>query len=76
MDLGPLRGICRAGGSSTAHSSLMMIPHHASAITMAESVMMGSPRDDVAMLADEIIAAQATEIGQMQRWREQWFPRG
>lgn len=54
----------------------MMIPHHASAITMAESVMMGAPRSDVAMLADKIIAAQATEIGQMQHWREQWFPRG
>jgi uncharacterized protein (DUF305 family) len=54
----------------------MMIPHHASAITMAESVMMGSPRDEVTMVADEIIAAQAKEIGQMQRWRDQWFPAG
>jgi uncharacterized protein (DUF305 family) len=53
----------------------MMIPHHASAITMAESVMSGSPRDEVAALADEIVAAQATEIGQMQRWRDQWWPR-
>lgn len=54
----------------------MMIPHHASAITMAEAVVEGSPREEVRMLADEIIAAQAAEIGQMQRWREQWFPRG
>lgn len=52
----------------------LMIPHHASAIMMAESVMMGSPREEVGMLADGIIAAQAKEIGQMQQWREQWFP--
>ena len=52
----------------------MMIPHHASAIAMAEGVMMGSSREEVGMLADEIIAAQAKEIGQMQKWRETWFP--
>lgn len=74
MDLGPLADL--SGEEFDRAFLAMMIPHHASAITMAESVMMGSPRDDVAMLADEIIAAQATEIGQMQRWREQWFPRG
>jgi uncharacterized protein (DUF305 family) len=54
----------------------MMIPHHASAITMAKAAMEGSPREELMMLAEEIIAAQAGEIGQMQRWREQWFPRG
>ena len=52
----------------------MMIPHHASAVMMAEGVMMGSPREELSMLADEIIAAQAKEIGQMQQWRETWFP--
>ena len=74
MDLGALEDL--SGDEFDRAFLTMMIPHHASAITMAESVMMGSPRDYVAMLADEIIAAQATEIGQMQRWREQWFPRG
>jgi uncharacterized protein (DUF305 family) len=52
----------------------MMIPHHASAITMADSAMMGSPREEINVLAEEIVAAQAKEIGQMQRQREQWFP--
>lgn len=74
MDLDSLAGL--SGEEFDRAFLAMMIPHHASAITMAESVMMGSPRDDVATLADGIIAAQATEIGQMQRWREQWFPRG
>jgi uncharacterized protein (DUF305 family) len=52
----------------------MMIPHHASAITMAESAAMGKPGDEVMMLAEEIISAQAKEIGQMQQWRETWYP--
>lgn len=52
----------------------MMIPHHASAITMCEGVMMGSPRGEISTLSREITAAQAKEIGQMQQWREQWFP--
>ncbi|MGE3137938.1 MAG: DUF305 domain-containing protein [Thermoleophilia bacterium] len=54
----------------------MMIPHHASAIMMAESVLMSSPRGQVVVLAEDIIATQAAEIGQMQRWRGEWFPRG
>ena len=74
MDLGTLKDL--SGDEFDRAFLAMMIPHHASAITMAESVMMGSPRGEVARLADEIIAAQAKEIGQMQRWREQWFPRG
>lgn len=52
----------------------MMIPHHASAITMCEGVMMGSPRTEISTLTSGITAAQAKEIGQMQQWREQWFP--
>ena len=52
----------------------MMIPHHASAIVMAESVMMGGSRQEIGTLANEIIAAQSKEIGEMQEWREQFFP--
>ena len=36
--------------------------------------MMESPRRRSRALADEITAAQAKEIGQMQQWREAWFP--
>ena len=52
----------------------MMVPHHASAIAMCEEVMMGEPREEVGALADEIVAAQAKEIGEMQEWRERFFP--
>jgi uncharacterized protein (DUF305 family) len=52
----------------------MMIAHHASAIMMADAVTMDDPRAEVTTLAGEIIAAQSKEIGEMQEWREQWFP--
>jgi uncharacterized protein (DUF305 family) len=52
----------------------MMIAHHSSAIMMADAVTMDDPRAEVATLASEIIAAQSKEIGEMQEWREQWFP--
>jgi len=52
----------------------MMIPHHASAIAMCEEVMMSEPREEIGALADEIVAAQAKEIGEMQEWRERFFP--
>lgn len=52
----------------------MMVPHHASAVTMADQVMMGEAREETEALASEIIAAQAREIGQMQQWRQLWYP--
>ena len=47
-----------------------MIPHHAGAITMASEAQMRSERTEVRTLAETIIAAQATEIGDMQRMIE------
>lgn len=74
MDIGELESV--TGDEFDRAFLSMMIPHHASAIAMAESVMMGSPREEVMMLAEAIVASQAAEIGQMQTWRNQWFPRG
>lgn len=47
-----------------------MIPHHAGAVTMAAEAQMHSERAEVRDLAETIIAAQATEIGEMQRMIE------
>lgn len=52
----------------------MMIPHHASAVVMADHLKLTGPRKEIGQLADEIISAQAKEIGQMQQWRERWYP--
>lgn len=54
----------------------MMIPHHASAVLMADGVTLGGPRPELVTLADDMIAAQAKEIGRMQHWRESWYPSG
>jgi uncharacterized protein (DUF305 family) len=72
MDMGPLE---EASGAAFDRAFLrIMIAHHASAVMMAEAVTMDSPRAEVGNFAAEIVAAQAAEIGQMQRWRQQWFP--
>ncbi|MFN8123852.1 MAG: DUF305 domain-containing protein [Thermoleophilia bacterium] len=52
----------------------MMIPHHAGALLMADAVLAGDPRNEVADLARRIVAAQSNEIGDMQRVRERIAP--
>ena len=51
-----------------------MILHHQGAIAMAESALKNSQREEVKQLAEAIIAAQQTEIDQMQQWRQEWYP--
>lgn len=50
-----------------------MIPHHQSAVMMAEMVAATTTNPDVERLAREIIAAQEREIAQMRQWRSDWF---
>jgi uncharacterized protein (DUF305 family) len=50
-----------------------MIPHHQGAIRMATMVLQGGEDQEVRDLATAIIAAQSTEIKQMNRWREKWY---
>lgn len=50
-----------------------MIPHHESAVTMAEKVQRSGENADVAELADSIVKAQTLEIAEMKRWGEAWF---
>jgi uncharacterized protein (DUF305 family) len=52
----------------------MMIPHHAGALLMADSVLNGKPPAQVDRLAREIVAAQSTEIGAMQKMRQRLAP--
>jgi uncharacterized protein (DUF305 family) len=52
----------------------MMIPHHAGAILMSDMALAGTPRAEVRDLARGIVAAQAVEIGDMQRVRERIAP--
>lgn len=50
-----------------------MIPHHESAVMMADQVKARTDNPEIANLADSIIAAQKREIAQMRQWREAWY---
>ncbi|MDQ3913312.1 MAG: DUF305 domain-containing protein [Actinomycetota bacterium] len=51
-----------------------MIPHHQSAIAMANVALEESKNQQIRQIAEDIVRAQKREISQMQRWRERWYP--
>jgi uncharacterized protein (DUF305 family) len=53
-----------------------MIPHHKSAIHMANVALKNTNNPRIRELANNIVDAQKREIEQMKQWRQQWYPRG
>lgn len=51
-----------------------MVPHHKSAIEMAEVARDKSKNPKIRELATNIVKAQKREISQMRQWRTQWYP--
>lgn len=51
----------------------MMVPHHESAIAMAEIAQDRAEHPELGQLADDIIGAQSAEITQLKGWRDEWF---
>jgi len=49
-----------------------MIPHHQMAVMMASMLKGGSSRPEMRKLADDIIAAQTSEINEMRKWITRW----
>jgi uncharacterized protein (DUF305 family) len=49
-----------------------MIPHHQSAIYMAQLALEESKIPEIEDLAENIVSAQKREIEQMKQWRQQW----
>ena len=47
-----------------------MIPHHAGAVVMAQRLLLGHPRPQLARLARVILRTQSAQIGVMERYRE------
>jgi uncharacterized protein (DUF305 family) len=52
----------------------MMIPHHASAVAMAQVATSRAEHPEIRSLAEQIISSQSAEIEQMRSWRVQWYP--
>ena len=53
-----------------------MIPHHSSAIEMAQVAYEETSDDEIRTLSQNIIDAQVGEIEQMTGWRAEWYPEG
>jgi uncharacterized protein (DUF305 family) len=53
-----------------------MIPHHESAIVMAEVARKETRNPQIRRIANDIVSAQEREIKQMKQWREEWYPEG
>jgi uncharacterized protein (DUF305 family) len=53
-----------------------MIPHHQSAIYMAQVAHEKSKIPAIKELAENIMSAQKREIEQMKQWRKEWYPEG
>ena len=51
-----------------------MIPHHRSAIEMAEVAARETTNPEIKTLANNIVEAQKREISQMEQWRQEWYP--
>jgi len=50
-----------------------MISHHRGAITMAEAAQTQAEHDELRQMAGAIIAAQESEIAQMEAWLAEWY---
>ncbi len=50
-----------------------MIPHHESAIVMANDALQKSKRPEIQKFAREIVSSQQAEIDQMKQWRKAWY---
>ena len=53
-----------------------MIPHHESAIEMANAALQGSNNPHIREIARAIVDAQNREITRMEGWRKEWYPEG
>jgi uncharacterized protein (DUF305 family) len=51
-----------------------MIPHHQSAIDMAQEAIERAQHKEIKDLAVQIISAQHAEIDKMEVWRKAWYP--
>ena len=65
--------LCSVTGSFDLAFIDMMIPHHQSAIMMAQAALANAKHQELKDIAHEIIDAQQREIDQMTGWRAAWY---
>lgn len=51
-----------------------MLPHHQSAIAMAQVALDETENEEIRYIAQNIRDSQQREIEQMREWREEWYP--
>lgn len=69
MSAGQLESLARAPTNAFAGRWMrMMIEHHEGALTMIDEVRSEGEHDELRELAEEMAAAQRTEIGDLERW--------
>ncbi len=61
------------GTQMSQHFIEMMIPHHESAVTMADLALSKAKRPEIKQLAEAIKKDQTREIQQMRTWYKQWY---
>lgn len=67
------RALCSPVGSFDETFMQLMIPHHQSAVAMAEVAQQQATHPEIRTLAQAIIAAQQKEIAQMKGWLSSWY---
>lgn len=50
-----------------------MIVHHEGAVSMAQAALRDAKHQELKNMANNIISAQTTEIGQMKAWLKDWY---
>lgn len=52
---------------------MQMIPHHEMAVMMGSMLAASTERDEMKILADNIITSQSREIEKMREWLDAWY---
>lgn len=83
MGMGQMQGMGMMNGADLANKKPFdrafidaMIPHHESAVEMAEAARERSDNPRIRALAENIVGAQRREIFLLRSWRDEWYPEG
>ncbi len=70
---GMVQSLCNASGHFEEAFLRLMIPHHQSAVMMAQAALTHATHAEIKELAQAIVETQQREIAQMEGWLEAWY---